>query len=140
MESSIFLLWKGAAPGKPQKGRKEGRNVNHQEMQRNPCSSSISSSEKFFTWRFPNLTSVISFTMLTFHLFLCIFLTSEKHFLKCNEGWGQQEAVITIAYNAMVVVIYPAACSSIPQDLEQVINIKAIQNCRKYCALSDTIT
>ena len=35
MDSSMFLLWKGAAPGKPRKGRKEGKASNHRFI--HPC-------------------------------------------------------------------------------------------------------
>ena len=62
-----------------------------------------------------------------------------EHVLKSIEGRSQQQVIITVSSNPHVVIIYPAACSSLFQKLEEARTIAAVKNGTKDHTLFATV-
>ena len=70
---------------------------------------------------------------------VAVFLNSLHHLLESIKGRGKNPIVVAISKHTVVVVVHPAASRFPPEEFEQIVHIKAIENSTQYCSLTDTI-
>ena len=68
-----------------------------------------------------------------------IRLTYIHHLLQSMEAGSKEKIVIRVAKNSKEISFNPATKSTLPETLEEVIHVDAVENSTKNCALPDTI-
>ena len=72
-------------------------------------------------------------------MIISIFLTGCNHVLKSSSGGCQEPVIICIPHDPSIIIEYPAATPPTPQQGEETIAIKTVQDSREYCSLLGAI-